>query len=155
MRNADLALYRAKDEAAASTAATSRRSTPTPRSGASSSSSLRQAIGKQELLLNFQPVVDATGEHVVSFEALLRWNSAEHGFVSPGKFIPLAEDTRLIVPIGDWVLHEACREAARWPGRSRSRSTSRASSCSSRASPTTSSARWPTAACPRTGSRSR
>jgi EAL domain-containing protein (putative c-di-GMP-specific phosphodiesterase class I) len=52
----------------------------------------------------------------VSFEALLRWQSKEHGFVSPGKFIPLAEDTRLIVPIGEWVLYEACREAVRWPG---------------------------------------
>ncbi|MFN3517528.1 MAG: putative bifunctional diguanylate cyclase/phosphodiesterase, partial [Novosphingobium sp.] len=46
---------------------------------------------------------------------LLRWNSEEHGFVSPAKFIPLAEDTRLIVPIGEWVLREACREATRWP----------------------------------------
>src|SRR5690606_22157602 len=78
--------------------------------------SLRQAIGKEELRLNFQPVVDARKENVVSFEALLRWHSAEHGFVSPGKFIPLAEDTRLIVPIGEWVLREACRQAAHWPG---------------------------------------
>src|SRR5690606_23273275 len=47
---------------------------------------------------------------------LLRWHSEEHGFVSPGKFIPLAEDTRLIVPIGNWVLHETCRQAAQWEG---------------------------------------
>ena len=68
------------------------------------------------MLLHYQPVVDATTEEIVSFEALIRWDSADHGFVSPGKFIPLAEDTRLIVPIGTWVMQEACREAAEnWP----------------------------------------
>jgi EAL domain-containing protein (putative c-di-GMP-specific phosphodiesterase class I) len=67
------------------------------------------------MLLNYQPVVSADSENVVSFEALLRWNSSEHGSVSPAKFIPLAEDTRLIVPIGEWVLREACREAMNWP----------------------------------------
>ncbi|HCY01529.1 MAG TPA: diguanylate cyclase, partial [Erythrobacter sp.] len=66
--------------------------------------------------LHYQPVVDATTEEVVSFEALIRWNSPEHGFVSPAKFIPLAEDTRLIVPIGNWVMERACLEAAEnWP----------------------------------------
>jgi EAL domain-containing protein (putative c-di-GMP-specific phosphodiesterase class I) len=60
-------------------------------------------------------VVDAHSESVVSFEALVRWNSADHGFVSPGKFIPLAEDTRLIVPIGQWVMRKACVEARNWP----------------------------------------
>jgi diguanylate cyclase (GGDEF)-like protein len=117
MRNADLALYRAKDEGGGEHC----RYEPSLHANAEERRqlelSLRQAIGKDELLLNFQPVVDARGEHVVSFEALVRWNSAEHGFVSPGKFIPLAEDTRLIVPIGEWVLHEACRQASRWPGK--------------------------------------
>jgi diguanylate cyclase (GGDEF)-like protein len=117
MRNADLALYRAKDEGGGQHC----RYEPSLHANAEERRklelSLRQAIGNEELLLHFQPVVDATSEHVVSFEALVRWNSAEHGFVSPGKFIPLAEDTRLIVPIGEWVLHEACRQAARWPGK--------------------------------------
>jgi diguanylate cyclase (GGDEF)-like protein len=115
MRNADLALYRAKDGGggehysympALHADAEERRKLEL---------SLRHAIGKEELALNFQPVVNAKSEQVVSFEALLRWQSAEHGFVSPAKFIPLAEDTRLIVPIGEWVLHEACREAMKWP----------------------------------------
>ncbi|MEO5707977.1 MAG: EAL domain-containing protein [Alteraurantiacibacter sp.] len=115
MRNADLALYRAKDDGGATHA----RYVPTLHANAEErlklEASLRQAIGNDELQLAFQPVVNARSEHVVSFEALLRWNSKDHGAVSPAKFIPLAEDTRLIVPIGEWVLREACREAMTWP----------------------------------------
>ncbi|TAD72834.1 MAG: EAL domain-containing protein [Sphingomonadales bacterium] len=115
MRNADLALYRAKDmgggehyrfEPVLHASAEERRQLEV---------SLRQALEKDELVLHYQPVVDARSENVVSFEALVRWNSAEHGFVSPGKFIPLAEDTRLIVPIGQWVMRKACEEARNWP----------------------------------------
>ena len=115
MRNADLALYRSKEEGggchhnyepALHAHAEERRKLEY---------SLRRALERNEFVLNYQPVVDATSEAVVSFEALIRWNSQEHGFVSPGKFIPLAEDTRLIVPIGEWVLREACVQAARWP----------------------------------------
>jgi len=115
MRNADLALYRAKDagggehyrfEASLHAVAEERRQLEV---------SLRTALGRDEMVLHYQPVVDARSENVVSFEALVRWNSAEHGFVSPGKFIPLAEDTRLIVPIGKWVMRKACQEARQWP----------------------------------------
>jgi len=115
MRNADLALYRSKDaggnahytyEPALHAHAEERRKLEF---------SLRRALERNEFVLNYQPVVDADSEGVVSFEALLRWNSADHGFVSPAKFIPLAEDTRLIVPIGEWVLRKACEEATRWP----------------------------------------
>ena len=114
MRNADLALYRSKEEGGGQhfnyepslhAHAEERRKLEF---------SLRRALEKNEFVLNFQPVVDAQDESIVSFEALLRWNSEEHGAVSPVKFIPLAEDTRLIVPIGEWVLREACREAAAW-----------------------------------------
>jgi len=115
MRNADLALYRAKDggggihfvfEPSLHADAEERRRLEL---------SLRHALDRREFGLNYQPVVDAEGEMVVGFEALLRWNSPEHGLVSPAKFIPLAEDTRLIVSIGEWVLREACREACNWP----------------------------------------
>ncbi len=115
MRNADLALYRAKDagggehfrfEASLHAVAEERRQLEV---------SLRTALGRDEMVLHYQPVVDARSENVVSFEALVRWNSKEHGFVSPGKFIPLAEDTRLIVPIGKWVMRKACQEARQWP----------------------------------------
>jgi len=115
MRNADLALYRAKDAGGGEHC----KFLPALHSDAEErrtlEASLRNAIEKDELTLNYQPVVNAKTEQVVSFEALLRWNSKEHGFVSPGKFIPLAEDTRLIVPIGDWVLRAACKEASSWP----------------------------------------
>ncbi len=115
MRNADLALYRAKDdgggehwpfEPALHAMAEERRQLEV---------SLRKALGRDEMVLHYQPVVDARSQNVVSFEALVRWNSADHGFVSPGKFIPLAEDTRLIVPIGKWVMRKACEEALNWP----------------------------------------
>ncbi len=115
MRNADLALYRAKEsgggehcryEPMLHASAEERRQLEV---------ALRTALGREEMEVHYQPVVDARSEKVVGFEALVRWNSLEHGFVSPGKFIPLAEDTRLIVPIGQWVMRKACEEALRWP----------------------------------------
>ncbi len=115
MRNADLALYRSKDEGGG------QHFTYEPALHAHAEErrklefSLRRALERNEFLLNYQPAVDATSEQVVSFEAWLRWQSADHGLVSPAKFIPLAEDTRLIVPIGEWVLRAACIEATRWP----------------------------------------
>ncbi len=115
MRNADLALYRAKDEGGGTHCVFE----PALHSDAEERRklefSIRRALEHNEFRLDYQPVVDARTEDIVSFEALLRWHSREHGFVSPAKFIPLAEDTRLIVPIGAWVLHEACHEAMRWP----------------------------------------
>ncbi len=115
MRNADLALYRAKDEGGGE----HRDYEPALHANAEERRqlefALRRALENRELELNFQPVVDAVSECVVSFEALVRWNSKDHGFVSPGKFVPIAEDTRLIVPIGTWVMEQACREATRWP----------------------------------------
>ncbi len=115
LRNADLALYRAKDEGGGvhfcyepslHTDAEQRRQLE---------ASLRNALERNEFSLAYQPVVDAQTGQVLSFEALARWNSAEHGSVSPAKFIPVAEDARLIVPIGEWALRTACLEAARWP----------------------------------------
>ena len=114
MRNADLALYRSKDagggeyfeyEPSLHASAEERRQLEF---------SLRSALARDEMLLHYQPVVDANSEELVGFEALVRWNSPEHGFVSPAKFIPLAEDTRLIVPIGQWVMRRAMEEAVGW-----------------------------------------
>ena len=115
MRSADLALYRSKDEGGGRHFAYEPSLHAHAEERRKLEFSLRRALERNEFLVHYQPVVDATHEGVVSFEALLRWNSAEHGLVSPVKFIPLAEDTRLIVPIGEWILREACKEAMRWP----------------------------------------
>jgi diguanylate cyclase (GGDEF)-like protein/PAS domain S-box-containing protein len=117
MRNADLALNRAKGDGGGQHRAYEQSLHAEAEERRQLETALRFAIDRNELALNFQPVVDSVGEHVVAFEALLRWNSKEHGFVSPAKFIPLAEDTRLIVPIGEWVMREACRQAVAWPDR--------------------------------------
>ena len=116
MRNADLALYRSKEEGGGVHYIYEPQLHSQAEERRKLEFSLRQALERDEFVLHYQPVVDAASESIVSFEALVRWNSDEHGFVSPAKFIPLAEDTRLIIPIGEWVLREACREAVLWPG---------------------------------------
>ena len=75
---------------------------------------LRAALDRGELELHYQPVVDLSSRTIVGAEALIRWRHPERGLVSPADFIPLAESTGLIIPIGRWVLSEACRQAAEW-----------------------------------------
>ena len=78
---------------------------------------LRRALERNEFRLHYQPVVDLASGRVVGAEALLRWQSPERGLVAPGQFIAAAEHSGLIVPIGEWVLGEACAELARWHAR--------------------------------------
>ncbi len=75
---------------------------------------LRHALEREELVLHYQPKYDARSGRVVGAEALLRWQHPEYGTISPARFLPLAEKTRLIIPIGNWVLDEACRQMSRW-----------------------------------------
>ena len=77
-------------------------------------SNLRKAIELNELSLNYQPQIDMQTNRIIGVEALLRWHSEELGFVSPVEFIPVAEETGLITPIGEWVMREACAQAVRW-----------------------------------------
>jgi diguanylate cyclase (GGDEF)-like protein len=75
---------------------------------------LRRAIQQEELELHYQPVVKLRDGSIVAMEALLRWNHPERGLVGPPAFIPVAEESRLIVPIGRWVIEQGCRQAAAW-----------------------------------------
>ncbi len=114
LRNADLALYRAKGEGngrycfyRADMDAEVLRQRLIARE-------LRRAAERRELRLNYQPIVDLRSGRLTGLEALLRWHHAERGSVPPAYFVPIAEQTRLIVPIGDWVLHEVCRQIGEW-----------------------------------------
>ena len=75
---------------------------------------LRQAIANQEFQLYYQPIIDLKSGRVAGFEALVRWISPTRGFVSPGEFIPLAEATELIIPLGEWILRTACQRMYQW-----------------------------------------
>ena len=100
--------------AAASPASTKPRWTRRCASAASSRPISRLAIGREELKVHYQPLAELGSGAVTGFEALLRWDHPRLGPVSPDMFIRLAEESGLIVKLGEWVLRAACREAARW-----------------------------------------
>src|SRR3954454_9448089 len=114
LRDADAAMYRAKAQGKARCALfdDSLRSEAVERLDLETG--LRYALERDELRLVYQPEVDLASGRIVAVEALLRWAHPVHGIVSPAKFIPIAEQSGLIVPIGAWVLREACLAAARW-----------------------------------------
>jgi len=115
LRNADLALYHAKESGRSTFSFFEPHMDARALARRSLEIDLRKALALREFELHYQPQVDLETDSIVGFEALLRWRHPERGLVSPADFIPLAEELGLIVPLGEWVLREACHEAARWP----------------------------------------
>ncbi|MBM2622679.1 EAL domain-containing protein [Actinoplanes sp. LDG1-06] len=114
MRNADIAMYAAKEGGKAAWTRFEPRMRQDVVNHARLGSELHNAIIRRELFLLYQPVFDIVTGRLHGVEALVRWQHPTRGFVSPGDFIPVAERSGLIVPLGSWVLREACEQLARW-----------------------------------------
>jgi diguanylate cyclase (GGDEF)-like protein/PAS domain S-box-containing protein len=114
LKNADTAMYRAKESGRNSYRLCTRAMNNRAAERLSVENALRRALDRNELVLHYQPLVTLENGRVAGMEALLRWKRPEHGMVQPATFIGIAEDTRMIVPIGEWVLREACRQAKAW-----------------------------------------
>ncbi len=115
IKQADIALYQAKEHGRSRIRFFSEDMNVKLREHHTLEIDLRAAIGEQRLIVQYQPQVDLLTGAVLGAEALVRWNRPDHGMVPPDRFIGLAEETGLIVPIGLWVLREACLRATTWP----------------------------------------
>ena len=115
MKCADLALYRAKAEGRATFRFFEPDMDARIQARRALELDLRRALGAGEFFLVYQPQINLASNELIAMEALLRWTHGERGSVPPSEFIPLAEEMGLIVPLGEWVLREACKECARWP----------------------------------------
>jgi diguanylate cyclase (GGDEF)-like protein/PAS domain S-box-containing protein len=114
IKNADMALYRAKAEGRGTARFYEAAMDEALRHRRQLDADLRQAIGRGELSVHYQPLAELESGSILGFEALLRWSHAELGAIGPATFIPLAEESGFILRLGEWVLREACTEAARW-----------------------------------------
>ncbi|RST32286.1 EAL domain-containing protein [Sphingomonas ginkgonis] len=115
LKSADLALYRAKEAGRGTFAFFEESLNERAQQRRQMENDLRIALERGEFELFYQPLFDLEKDRIGSFEALLRWNHPRRGLVSPVEFIPIAEETGLIVPLGAWALRQACHEATRWP----------------------------------------
>jgi diguanylate cyclase (GGDEF)-like protein len=115
LTHAELALYAAKAEGAGSMLLFRQQMADRMNARRRLEADLRVALERDEFIVFYQPIVDASSGSVVSFEALIRWNHPVRGMISPADFIPIAEATGMIIPIGGWILRRACVDAALWP----------------------------------------
>jgi diguanylate cyclase (GGDEF)-like protein len=115
LKNADLALYRAKADGGNAFRLFEPEMDARMQARRILEIDLRAALQRQEFRLAYQPLVNIESDEITGFEALVRWHHPVKGIISPADFIPLAEETGLIVPLGEWILRQACQDAARWP----------------------------------------
>lgn len=114
LRNADSAMYQAKARGKNTYRFYTHELTQRVYERLTLENSLRKALKNNELILHYQPQVDMAENKIIGVEALVRWNNPEMGMVPPVKFIPIAEETGLIISIGEWIIEEACRQIVRW-----------------------------------------
>ncbi len=114
LSRADLAMYRAKANGGNGFHTSSRHDHERACRNASLESDLRRAISRDQLRLYYQPKIRLSDRKLIGAEALIRWQHPDHGLVSPVDFLPLAEESGLILPIGEWVVHKACQDAGTW-----------------------------------------
>ena len=114
LSRADLAMYRAKADGGNGFHTANRRDHERACRNACLESDLRRAISQDQLRLYYQPKIRLSDRKLIGAEALIRWQHPDRGLVSPAEFLPLAEDSGLILPIGDWVVHKACHDAGLW-----------------------------------------
>ena len=114
IKHADIALYHAKEQGKSTYCFYNRELNEASSGRLALESALRHALERNELSLMYQPKIDLASNAVIGVEALLRWTSPEYGAISPARFIPIAEETRQIIPIGEWVLKTACNQQVAW-----------------------------------------
>ncbi len=115
LKNADMALYGAKGDGRGTYRFFEPEMDARMKARRELDMNLREALVNSEFELYYQPLVNLRDNQITAFEALLRWNHPVRGVVSPADFIPIAEETGLIIPLGEWVLRRACQETAKWP----------------------------------------